>query len=161
LANVYGPTARQPSQERVVINSMIARALAGESLKLFSNRDCVRDYIFLADVAQAFLLAGMHAGSNAGMAEMFVIGSGERRTIAETWQLIADRVYQFSKKNIEIELDLSTDVGKFEMRNFVADTTLFQTLTGWKPRTEMPQGIDLTIQALIATRSQSKPEQRS
>jgi nucleoside-diphosphate-sugar epimerase len=139
---------------------VIARALTGENLVLYANHQCVRDYIFLTDVVQAFLLAGVKTGSNEGASKMFVVGSGEGKTIAEIWQLIADRVIFFTNKNVEVKLDLSVKVGAFEMRNFVADSTRFQSATGWRPQIEMAQGIDLTIQAFSVIQSQPQLDSR-
>ncbi len=160
LANVYGPTAKQSALKRVVINGMVAKALAGESLTLYANHNCIRDYVFLTDVVQAFLLAGLYAKSKESTSDMFVIGSGEGQTIAETWQLIADRVGLFTNRNVEVKWDLSVEVGPFEMRNFVADSTRFQSATGWKPQIKMAQGIDLTIEALAAAHSQLELDSR-
>jgi len=155
LANVYGPTVRRSALGRVVVNGMIARALAGEDLALYTNRDCVRDYVFLADVVHALLLAGLHVKSQNETSAMFVIGSGEGVTIGEAWKLIANRVSLFTGRNVEVKFDSSIDVGPFEMRNFVADTKKFQSATGWKPEMDLQNGIDLTIQALADLQSQS------
>ena len=149
LANVYGPTANSAAMKKVVVNGMIARAMAGESLTLYANHQCVRDYIFLADAVDAFLLAGKTDLTGA-KSRMFVLGSGEKKSIAEAWQLIADKAAFFTNRNVEIKYDLTVKVGAFEMRNFVADTKRFQTATGWKPRVYLAQGIDLTIQAFHA-----------
>jgi len=153
LANVYGPTARQSVMKRVVINGMIAKALAGEELTLYANHNCVRDYVFLADIIQAFLLAGIQTEAKEYKNGLYIVGSGEGKTIAETWQLIADRVNLHVNKNVVIKFDPLVDVGLFEMRNFIADSTRFQSTTGWKPRVGLIQGIDLTIQALITNQS--------
>ncbi len=150
LANVYGPTVRRSALKKVVVNSMIARALAGENLVLYANHNCVRDYVFLADVVHALLLAGLQTWREERASKMFVIGSGEGKTIAETWQLIADKVGHFTNRKVEVNFDLSVNVGAFEMRNFIADSTRFQSVTGWMPRTVISQGIDLTIQSLVA-----------
>lgn len=153
LANVYGPTARQAMTTFVVVNKMIANALAGEPLSLYANKNCIRDYVFLEDVVQALLRAGADDASFDG--RMYVIGSGEGKTIAEVWQLIADKVSLLTGKTVPIRFDDAIEVEPFEMRNFVADTRLFQDATGWSSRTDLMQGIDLTIQALDSTQSYS------
>jgi nucleoside-diphosphate-sugar epimerase len=154
LANVYGPTARWSVMTRVVINKMIAKALAGEPLTLYANQSCIRDYVFLEDVVQAFLLAGAHSKSTDG--RLYVIGSGDGKTIAEVWQLIADKVSSYIGRNVPIQFDASVKVEPFEMRNFVADTTRFQRATGWKPHMRLRQGIDLTMRALDKNQSRSQ-----
>ena len=148
LANVYGPTARWPVMTRVVINKLIAKALEGEALITYANQGCVRDYVFLKDVVQAFLLAGTYCWSN--KSHFYVIGSGEGETIADIWHLIADSVESHTGKNVPIRFDESVKIEPLELRSFVADTALFQSATGWKPQTGLTQGIDITVRAFLS-----------
>ena len=148
LANVYGPTVRWPVMTRVVINKVIAMALNGETLVTYANQGCVRDYVFLKDVVCAFLLAGAYCGSSKHL--IYVIGSGEGKSIAGVWQLIADCVTSHVGKNVPIRSDDSFEIEPLELRNFVADTGRFQKATGWKPRTGLRQGIDISVRAFLS-----------
>ena len=147
LTNVYGPTARCSIMTRVVVNKVIAQSLDGEKLITYANRNFVRDYVFLEDVVQAFLLAGANCRLTNSL--MFVIGSGEGRTIADTWKLIADNVRLQVCKNVPVEFDESVEIEPIEFRNFIADTSRFQEITGWKPRTSLVKGIDITVQSFL------------
>jgi nucleoside-diphosphate-sugar epimerase len=148
LANVYGPTACWSVMGRVVINKMIARALDVGELITYTNQCCIRDFVFLEDVVQAFLLAGVYCGSTESL--MFVIGSGDGKTITDTWHLIADNVRSHVCKNVPIRLDESVEIEPLEMRNFVADTKRFQDATGWKPQIGLTQGIDITVRSILS-----------
>jgi nucleoside-diphosphate-sugar epimerase len=148
LANVYGPTARRPVMTRVVLNKVIAKALEDEALITYVNQGCVRDYVFLKDVIQAFLLAGAYCGSDKN--PFYVIGSGEGETIADVWHLIADIVRSQTGKNVPIRFDQSVKVEPMELRSFVADTSRFKDATGWEPRTGLTQGIDITVRAFLS-----------
>ncbi len=148
LANVYGPTARWSVMTRVVINRVIAKSLDGEALITYANRGCVRDYVFLKDVVKAFLLAGAYRGLT--KSPLYVIGSGEGRTIADVWHLIADSVRSHIGKKVPIRFDESVNIEPIELRSFVADTTRFQDATGWKPKTGLTQGIDITVRAFLS-----------
>lgn len=154
LANVYGPTAAHSAFKRVVVNNIITRALAGEHISLYANRNCMRDYVFITDVIDAFLLAGLPSDTRADINSIFVIGSGHGVTIADIWKLIADKATSLINKNVEIKIDDAVKIGAFEMRNFIADSTRFQSVTGWKPKTDLAHGIDLTIQAVATAQSQ-------
>ena len=147
LGNVYGPTPRRSVKTRVVINRIIARALNGETVSTYANQGCVRDYVFLKDVVQAFLLAGAYCGSN--KIPFYVIGSGEGETIRDVWHLIADSVKLHTGKNVPIRCDESVKIEPIEWRSFVADTTRFWKLSGWKPRTKLVQGIHSTVNAFL------------
>jgi len=153
LANVYGPTARWSAMDRVVINKVIAKALNGEALVTYVNRSCVRDYVFLDDVASALLLAGIRCGSTENL--IYVIGSGEGKSIADVWQLIAERVKSNVGKNVPIRSDDLVKIEPLEIRNFVADTQRFQNATGWQARTGLMQGIDITVRAFLSKSGRS------
>jgi UDP-glucose 4-epimerase len=153
LANVYGPTARCSVMDRVVINKVIAKALDGEALIKYANQGCVRDYVFLKDVVRAFLLAGAGCGSTKNL--VYVIGSGVGKSIADVWQLIADCVRVLIGKDVPIRFDDSVEIEPLELRNFVADTQRFQKATGWKPRTELAQGIEITVRAILSKSGRS------
>ncbi len=148
LANVYGPTARRDIMTCVVINNMIGRALDGKELKTFSNRGCVRDFVFLDDVVQAFLLAGDHCGGTES--PMYILGSGEGKTIENVWCMIAEIVSSYICKDVPVMPDESVEIEPLELRNFVADTTRFEDATGWKPQIGLPQGIDITVRSILS-----------
>ncbi|REJ67938.1 MAG: SDR family NAD(P)-dependent oxidoreductase [Planctomycetota bacterium] len=145
LANVYGPTPRIEKTEQVVLNKIITRALAGGPLKLYDNRECIRDYVFIDDVVEAFLLAGSR---DAAGQQTYVIGSGEGHTIAEAVQLVASRAEHVTGRSIAIETDATVEIGPAEQRNFVADTGRFEQDTGWSARTRLAEGVDKTIEVL-------------
>jgi UDP-glucose 4-epimerase len=148
LANVYGPTARHEIIKRVIINKMIAKALVGEVLILYSNRrKNIRDFVYINDVTLAFLLAGT-TGSALADGTSYVIGSEEGKTFADVSQLIADNVKSLTNIDVAVEYDDLTVLDLIDKRDFVADTGLFHKLTGWKPQVSIEKGIQLTIDAM-------------
>lgn len=153
LANVYGPTVRWSVNNRVVINRVIVKALGGEALVTYANHCCVRDYIFLDDVVLAFMLAGACCGSNQNL--VYVIGSGEGKSIADVWQMIADCVREHIGKIVPIRFDNSVKVEPLELRNFVADSSRFHDAAGWQPKTNLMLGIELSIRAFLSKSKRS------
>lgn len=147
LANAYGPTARFGVMTRMVINKVIARALNGGGLTTYANQGCLRDFVFLEDVVQAFLLAG--ASDFSENSSMYLIGSGKGRTIKDVWHLIAQTIKVHTGQSIPVLHDDSVEIEPVEFRDFWADTTRFQNATGWIPKTELTQGIDMAVRALL------------
>ena len=147
LSNVYGPTANPDVMKRSVVNRMIANALSGEPLVLFSNRNRIRDFVYLDDVVQAFLLAG-RMNSLSDDNRFYVIGSEERATYAEVGKLIANQVSASIEKTVVVEQDDSVSLEPLDSRDFVADSGLFCGQTGWVSRVSINDGIGLTINAM-------------
>ncbi len=154
LANVYGPTARWSTMDRVVLNRVVSMALDGKPLVMYTNRDCIRDYVYLEDVISALLAAGGCCGS--APRPVYVIGSGEGQSIAHTWQMIADRVSAYSGKTVSVEHDNSVKIEPLERRNFVADTALFEDATGWQPGVTLARGIEATLRAMVSNAARKK-----
>ena len=144
LANVYGPGPTASGAGRGVFNLMIQRALQGEVLKVYGHGRLLRDYIFVDDVARAFLQAGAHMEAVTG--KFFVIGSGRGESIGDAVKLVAERTARKTGRQVNVS-HLPPPEGSLaiEHRNFVADTTRFRLTTGWKPEVSLEEGIDRTI----------------
>ena len=148
LANVYGPGPESSRPDRGILNRMIRRAIAGQALTVYKPGDCVRDYVFVGDVVSAFLLACRDIDTVNG--RRFVIGSGEGHTLAEAFNLVADRVALKTGRRAPVEyVDPPGPQSPIESRSFVADTRRFTQATGWRPRYRLAEGIDRTVESLL------------
>ena len=146
LSNVYGPGAHARGQDRDVLNRMIAAALRGQQLTVYGTGAYLRDYVFIDDVVDAFLLAA--DGAERVNGRHFVVGSGCGVTIRDAFELIASRVEQLTGRAVDVTMSESvTALSPIEQRNFVADPSRFSAATGWLPSWSLTSGIDRTIEA--------------
>lgn len=149
LANVYGPGPTSRSKERGVLNQMVRRALAGETLTIHGHGRHVRDYIYIDDVNRAFLAAVENIDRING--QHLVVGSGQAHTVVEALTLVADRVALKTGRRPPIRsVEPPQPRSPIESRNFVADSTRFSQATAWKPAVTLAEGIDRTIEAFLA-----------
>jgi nucleoside-diphosphate-sugar epimerase len=147
LANVYGPGPRSSSADRGVLNMMVRRALAGEAITVYGDGQQVRDYVYIEDVADAFLACAAEIDHTNG--RYFVIGSGEGHTILEAMNTVCERVaLKTGARAPLIHVEPPAPQSPIEARNFVADCSLFTRLTGWRPRVNLIEGIDRTIESV-------------
>jgi len=148
LANVYGPGPKSSSADRGVLNLMIRKALAGETLTVYGTGEHLRDYVFVEDVAEAFLAAGANIEATNG--RHFVIGSGKGHTIAQAIRMAADRVALKTGRRAPVtHIEPPGPQSPIEARNFVADSTRFKQATGWRPRVSLAEGMDRTIACFL------------
>lgn len=151
LTNVYGPGPKSSSVDRGILNMMMRKAIANETLTVYGKGDFIRDYVHVDDVISAFLRAAVnieHLNK-----KHFVIGSGEGHTIVEAINLVADRVALKTGERVPVKhIDPPSPQSPIEERNFVADTLNFQQVTGWQARYSLIQGIDKTLDTLIVGR---------
>jgi len=148
LANVYGPGPKSSSADRGVLNMMIRKALQGQALTVYGDGKYLRDYVYVEDVAQAFLSAVANIDIVSG--KHFVIGSGEGYTIMEAINLVADRVALKTGTRVPVvNITPPSLLSPIEFRHFVADTRKYTKSTGWTAKNSLIEGIDATIQAFI------------
>ena len=148
LANVYGPGPKSSRSDRGILNQMIRKALAGEPLTVYGVGAQLRDYVYVDDVALAFLDAAGKIESVNG--RHFVIGSGQGYTIAQAMSLVSERVALKTGIAVPVlHVDSPSSLLPIESRNFVADTGQFNGATGWKAHYSLADGIDRTVEAYL------------
>jgi nucleoside-diphosphate-sugar epimerase len=143
LANIYGPGPKGSAPDRGILNQMIRRALRGEVVTLYGDGGQVRDYLFIADAIDAFLVAAENIARVDGA--HFVLGSGTGHTLADAFQMVAARVGRLAGRPVDlVRVAPPAGLSPIEQRSFVADTARFQAATGWTPRVALGEGIDRT-----------------
>ena len=142
LPNVYGPVPNKKVIDRMVINKVIRYGIENKQLKLYNNKDCYRDYIFVDDVVNAFLKIGL-VDNNVFDGKFFVVGTKKLTTISEVWNTIADEI-----GNVSISVDNDVELNPIEMRSFVGSFTKLYEVTGWKPKIDLKTGIKLSVKSI-------------
>jgi UDP-glucose 4-epimerase len=135
--NTYGP--RQ--SERAVIASTIRQALdpACDAIDL-GDLSTERDFQYVGDTADAFLVAGAHHGLTFG--EAYNAGTGQAVTIGE----MVDQVRRAIGTNKPVREEAARlRPENSEVRALLADPTRFHDATGWSAATNLADGLDHTI----------------
>lgn len=144
LPNLYGPGPSSRNADRGILNQMVRRALAGETLNIYGTGEHVRDYLYVEDAARAFLAAAEHIESLSG--SHFVVGSGTGTTIQAAFAMVAERVTLRTSRTVEVsQVDPPRPLLAIEARNYVADPTRFAQRTGWRAEIDLKTGIDRTL----------------
>lgn len=144
LANVYGPGPKSGSADRGILNLMVRKALKGECLPLYGDGKYIRDYVYVKDVAAAFLSAGLKAACLKG--RRFIIGSGKGHSLLQAFLLVSEKAALRTGKKVPIvRIVPQSGVTLLDKRNFIADSGLFKKTTGWRPVYGLPEGIEGTI----------------
>ena len=145
LANVFGPGPKSSSADRGVLNMMVRKALAGETLTIYGSGERIRDYVFVDDVVSAFLHAAARMDRVNG--RHFVIGSGQGRSIAEAVEAVAERAsLRIGRRPPVVHREPPSPPSPIEDRDFIADTTAFRRATGWLPQVGFLDGLDRTLE---------------
>ncbi len=107
-------------------------------ITIFGDGNQIRDYIYVDDLADAFLLA---ATSPKATGEVFNIGSGTGTKFKDMAQLIVDTV-----KTGKIEfVPWPKEYINVETGDYVTDITKIKTVLNWAPKTALDRGIESTF----------------
>ena len=148
LANVYGPSsANSSANDRGILNKIIGLALAGDIVSLYGGGNYIRDYIYIDDVVDAFILASI---SSKSAGEVFNVGSGVGTSVRDAFNAVTQEVYRQTNKIIEMkDVPWPENSPKIDMRNFTASIKKARTCLGWSPKVSLQTGIATTVKSII------------
>lgn len=132
LANVYGPR-QDPHGEAGVVAIFSGRLLAGEPCTVFGDGEQTRDYVFVDDVADAFVRA-----AERGSGLLCNIGTGVETSVNQLYRTIAD--------NAGVAADATHAPARpGELARSCLDATRAKLHLGWAPFTDLSSGTAQTL----------------
>jgi len=134
LANVYGPR-QDPYGEAGVVTVFGSAMISGRPTTIYGDGSATRDYVYVDDVATAFLCAAEAPLATTGT---FNIGTGEQTTVTQLHQLIEAAV-GVSCPPVYAEARTG------EVHASALDPTLAGRVLGWKPDIDLIEGIKRTV----------------
>ncbi|MEK6914071.1 MAG: GDP-mannose 4,6-dehydratase [Nanoarchaeota archaeon] len=147
LSNVFGEYQKIDNPNRGILNFMIGKALRNEDLTIYGKGDFIRDYSYVQNYIDAFILAAESEKTNG---EIFVLGSGEGKTFLEVVEKIKKIVENLTNKKLVIKyLPFPKGYDEINKRNFIADYLKFNKTVNWKPKINFEEGLKKTIEFYI------------
>ncbi len=133
LANVYGPR-QDPHGEAGVVAIFAGKLLAGQTPTIYGDGKQTRDFVFVEDVADAFVRAADQGG---GL--IVNIGTGVETSVQELYDLMAGSLgFQ--------EAPRYDPPRPGELRRSALDPARAGSQLGWRPWTPLEEGLGRTIQ---------------
>lgn len=143
LSNVFGEYQKIDNPNRGVLNFMIGKALRNEPLTVYGDGNWIRDYCYVQNYIDAFILAAESEKTNG---EVYVLGFGVGKSFNEAVEKIKEVTKDLTGKNINVEhVSFPKNEHKINKRNFIADFSKFKRDTGWVPKISFDEGIKKTI----------------
>jgi UDP-glucose 4-epimerase len=138
LTNVYGPRQLLRHNRQGFIAWFIRLALEDKEIQVFGDGSQVRDFVYVDDAVEAFLLAGMCDACNG---EAFNVGGSEPIAHRDLVKLLIDAAgtgrYRFVEWPAEKKV---IDIG-----SFYADSSRFKAACGWTPTVSLRDGLARTL----------------
>jgi UDP-glucose 4-epimerase len=132
LGNVYGPR-QNPHGEAGVVAIFSGRLLDGEQPSLRGEGKPTRDYVYVADVASAFVSA-----AGGGRAGTYNVGTGRQTSTASLLDLLQDATGTASEPQ-----QIALQPG--ELQASALDASLIERELGWRPTVELEAGLRQTL----------------
>ena len=124
MFNVYGPRVRTTGAYGAVFGVFLAQKLHGKPLTVVGDGTQRRDFVFVTDVARAFLLAAESEETG----EVFNLGSDNPQSVNRLVELIAGGVVHLPKRPGEPDCTWA-DIGKIRRQ------------LGWEPTVSFEKGV--------------------
>ena len=137
LSNVYGPSQiKAGSTSRGILNQVTANLMDGKQVSVYGDGEYLRDYIYIEDVVDAFLMAG--SKSFYRNSEIYNICSGKSITLKKAFT-IAQSILK-NQSTIQ-EVPWPENSYKIDKRNYEGDNGKFSEDFNWNPKFNIEEGI--------------------
>lgn len=137
LTNTYGPRQHLRGNKQGFVGIFIRLALNGEKVRIFGDGQQLRDFNYVDDVVEAFLLA---TGRSDLYGKAFNLGHNESHSLLEFVQILSQYA-EFAYELVPFPDQHKTiDIG-----DFYADSSTFHKKTGWDPQVDLVEGLALTV----------------
>jgi UDP-glucose 4-epimerase len=139
LTNTYGPRMLVKNNRQTAIGWLIRQVMDGEKISIFGDGLQLRDFTFVDDVVEAFLMAGSNDAANG---QVFNVGAIEPISLRELAELLLGVAGTGSYELVPFPPDRKAiDIGSI----YVDDRKIRRVLK-WKPRVDMQTGLARTIE---------------
>lgn len=128
LFNVYGPRVRTNGTYGAVFGVFLAQKLAGKPLTVVGDGTQTRDFTFISDAVEAFILAAESDVCGIAMN----LGSDNTYTVNRLVELLGGEVVYIPKRPGEPDCTY-------------ANTTLIKKVLGWRPRVPLEDGVRVML----------------
>ena len=134
MFNVYGPGQDMANMKQGMISVYLAYVHAGKPVEVTGSLDRFRDFIYIDDIVDAFLLA-LNAEQSHG--ETYNLGFGTTHTVREVLDMLIEacghdpRTYPVR----QVEGHAGDTFG------ICSDSTKFRSAFGWEPKVTLGDGI--------------------
>lgn len=138
LTNVYGPRQLIRHNRQGFIGWFIRLALEGREIQIYGDGSQVRDFVYVTDVADAFLRAG---ASDAVNGDVFNVGGREPTTHRDLVTMLIAAAGRGSMRFVE----WPDDSKRIDIGSFYTDSSKFERTAGWRPAVTLRAGLADTL----------------
>jgi UDP-glucose 4-epimerase len=138
LTNVYGPRQLIRHNRQGFIGWFIRLALENRTIEIYGDGTQLRDFVYVDDVADAFLRAG---ASDACNGHAFNVGGAQPIAHKDLVALLLEEAQAGSVRFV----DWPVEQRRIDIGSFYSDSSRFTQTTGWRPAIDLREGFRRTL----------------
>jgi UDP-glucose 4-epimerase len=138
LTNTYGPRMLVKNNRQTAIGWLIRQVMDSETITIFGDGLQLRDFTFVDDAVEAFLLAGMNDAANG---QVFNIGAIEPISLRE----LAELLIEVSGSGRYELVPFPAARKAIDIGSIYVDDRKIRRVLKWRPRVDMREGLRRTI----------------
>ena len=137
LTNTIGPRMRVKDARQTFVGVWIRQLLEQQPFEVWGGKQ-LRDFTFVDDAVEAFLLAASH---DAAVGRVFNLGGPPPITL----QRLAELLVEINRGGAFVVRAFPNDRKKIDIGDYVADDRLIAKTLGWRPRTDLRTALTRTL----------------
>ncbi len=137
LNNVYGPRCQMHAGFYGILNWFMANVMNGKPITVYGAGQQTRDYVYIDDVVDAFVRAGVSDRANG---ETFFVGSGVETVFLD---MVKEIIRAVGKGEITY-VPFPAAREKIDIKRFVVTCEKIEQALGWHAQVSLSAGIDAT-----------------
>jgi UDP-glucose 4-epimerase len=138
LTNTYGPRMRVKDDRQTFLGTWLRLAVEGEELLVFGDGTQQRDFTYVDDAVEAFLLAGASAEADG---EVFNVGGDPPVSLGELADVLVGLAGAGSWRLVPFPDERRTiDIG-----DYFADDSKIRSRLGWEPNVGLREGLERSL----------------
>ncbi len=138
VVNTFGPRQIMNRDHPIFLALFIRLAMDGETINVFGDGQQMRDFNYVDDVVEAFLLAAEKIKKWSA----FNLGTENGVTIKE---FAEEAVKAAGQGKVEL-VPFPDESRRIDIGSYCSDITLIRESLGWKPKTPLEEGLRKTVE---------------
>jgi len=139
LTNTYGPRQLMKHNRQGFVSVFIRQAIEGERIRLFGDGQQIRDFNYVDDVADAFLLAAAYDDCNGNI---YNLGGDEPTALIDFVQLLL-RIVGGGEYEV---VPFPAEKKRIDIGDYYADYNKIRHALGWRYRIPLEEGLTRTVE---------------
>ncbi|MBI5224906.1 SDR family NAD(P)-dependent oxidoreductase [Candidatus Micrarchaeota archaeon] len=140
INNAYGIRCQMKHSDYGIVNWFLRQAMENKQITINGKGEQTRDYSYVEDIADAFVLALQSEKANG---EIFMLGSGKQTKFID----VCNQILKTAKSKMKINhQEWDAERKAIEIGNFEVSNEKIKSLLGWSPKTSLEDGLKKTYE---------------